>query len=75
MFYLKKNLPGLERWGRIALALGLGIATATSTISETGMWIAYAISVTLAGTALVGFCPACALVGRQPLKGRNDSRI
>lgn len=65
MFYLKRNVPAWERMVR----LGLGIACAAATYKllpsgaiQLGGYITAAM---LAGTGLVGFCPACALVGRK----------
>jgi hypothetical protein len=67
MFYLKRNLTGLERFARLALALCL--ASLTYTHVPAG-WLtigAYAAAVSTACTAIVGFCPACAMVGRKPI--------
>ncbi|MEF9481098.1 YgaP-like transmembrane domain [Ralstonia sp. 1B3] len=67
MFYLKRNLPTPERL--IRASLGLCTAAATATWATTwGMIAGYAAAAILAGTAVVGFCPACALVGRTPIK-------
>lgn len=69
MFYLKRNLPTIERV--IRLALGLGTAAITASFA-TAPWMAlagYATAATLAGTAVVGFCPACAMFGRKSIGG------
>jgi len=54
----------------IRASLGLCTAVATATLAPTpwGMIAGYATAAILAGTAIVGFCPACALVGRTPIK-------
>ncbi len=65
MFYLKRNVPGWERLAR--LILGLAFAAAGFYLIPTGMLqlAGYITAATLAATGLVGFCPACALVGRK----------
>lgn len=67
MFYLKRNLASLERILRLALALCL--APVARTFLSTG-WLeigAYALAALLACTAVVGFCPACAMAGRKAI--------
>jgi len=68
MFYLKRNLPTTERLIRASVGLCTAVATATLAPTPWGMIAGYATAAILAGTAIVGFCPACALVGRTPLK-------
>ena len=66
MFYFKRNVPGWERFVRVAAGLagaGLALAFAPSPI---GMWAGVAGGVMFAATGLVGFCPMCAMVGRKP---------
>jgi hypothetical protein len=63
MFYLKRNLPTTERLIRASLGLCAGVATATLASTTWAMIAGYASAVALAGTAIVGFCPACALFG------------
>lgn len=67
MFYLKRNLPTLERGVR--LLLGVCTAVVTLMAAPTLMWTVLGITtaLTLGGTALVGFCPACAMLGRKPI--------
>ncbi|GHC93292.1 hypothetical protein GCM10007320_44090 [Pseudorhodoferax aquiterrae] len=67
MFYLKRNLPLAERAARLALAAAaLTVAYVWSDIAPLA-WAAGVSACTLAGTAIVGFCPACALLGRKPV--------
>lgn len=72
MFHLKRNLPGWERGTRIALAAV--VAGAATTGSAMGLvtslvaWAAGAVALTLLATAVVGFCPACAMLGRRPAR-------
>ncbi len=68
MLYLKRNVPGWERFIRIAgglAAAGLAFAYAQAPI---GMWIGIAGGVMFAVTGLVGYCPMCAMVGRKSVE-------
>ena len=70
MFY-RKNVGAGERWGR-ALTGGLMVACALLGIGTTPLGLLMAgAGVVTALTGMVGFCPACAMVGRKPLKGRR----
>lgn len=72
MFY-RKNLPAGERWARMALGLviaGAGVALAGWTPAG---WLALAAGLGAAATGLVGFCPACALLGRRPVDKATPS--
>lgn len=63
MFWIK-NIPGWERGLRLASGTGLiaaGVLTAPLAW-KTGLILGGGIAIL---TALVGFCPACALVGRR----------
>lgn len=67
MFYVKRHLPGFERIGRLAIALCLAVV---AHILVSISWLevgAYAAAAVLACTAVVGFCPACAMVGRKSI--------
>lgn len=67
MFFLKRNLPIWERFLRLAAAvliLWLALSGVTAGIVT---WLAFATAATMALTAFVGFCPACAMVGRRYL--------
>lgn len=69
MFYTK-NLPGWERALRLAIgAAALGFAWMNWHVSPVaaGVGIAGAI---LALNGAMGFCPACAMVGRKLDKGQ-----
>jgi hypothetical protein len=73
MFYLKRNLPNWERGLRIAMGIAVGGAVVGGLFSA-GLvtWLAIATAGTLVLTALVGFCPACAMVGRRNLESPNQ---
>lgn len=67
MFYLKRNLTGPERIARLALALCLAYVVHSHMPAG---WLALgacAAAVMTACTAVFGFCPACAMVGRKPI--------
>lgn len=68
MFYLKRNLPMWERTARIAAGLLVAWAIfAGWTAAGWVQWVAMASAATLVLTAFVGFCPACAMIGRRYL--------
>jgi hypothetical protein len=58
------NVPNLERLARILL--GVGIAGYAFFALPGPSLVLVAMGVCVALTGLVGFCPACALVGRRP---------
>ncbi len=68
--WFRKNVAGPERWARVIVGLmliGFGL------VGLPGSWLGW-LAASMGGvgvlTALVGFCPACALAGRQPRAGR-----
>jgi hypothetical protein len=68
MFFLKRNLPTWERATRVFAGAAI-VAAVASGLTPAGvvMWVALASAATLVLTAFVGFCPACAMVGRRYL--------
>ena len=68
MIYLKRNLPGWERAARLAVALLAAVAAQALLAPGLARWAGFAVAASAALTALVGFCPACALAGRRPLE-------
>lgn len=63
--FFKKNLPLWERAARFAAAIAM---VAYGLIGFPGLLLGYMIAgagVFTAVTALFGFCPACAMVGRK----------
>lgn len=68
MFYLQRNLPFWER--ALRPALGLLTVLAAVGLGATGAvaWAAAAVAATLVLTGFVGYCPACAMAGRRPMK-------
>ena len=67
MFFLKRNLPTWERALRIAAGLLIAGAVFSGFTVGVVSWAALATAGTLVLTAFVGFCPACAMVGRRYL--------
>jgi phosphate/sulfate permease len=67
MFFLKRNLPTWERATRIIAGAAVGAAVASGLTVGMVTWLALATAATLVLTAFVGFCPACAMVGRRYL--------
>ena len=70
MFYLKRNLTRFERMARLALALCLAFVAYAFVPAGRLATGAGAAAVVLACTAVVGFCPACAMFGRKPVARR-----
>jgi len=67
MFFIKRNLPTWERALRILAGAAIGAAVAGGLTTGAVTWLALATGTTLVLTAFVGFCPACAMVGRRYL--------
>lgn len=67
MFHIKRNLPAWERFARTTA--GLLVVGAILGGYTTGIMtvVAIAAAATMVLTAFVGFCPACAMVGRRTL--------
>lgn len=68
MFFLKRNLPTWERALRIAAGVAIGAAVYAGLTQGLVTTLAIATAATLVLTAFVGFCPACAMVGRRYLE-------
>jgi hypothetical protein len=65
-FYVK-NLPAWERALRGALAL-VGAAIAVTYVPTPMRWLGVTAALGFGLTAVVGFCPMCALAGRRLAK-------
>jgi hypothetical protein len=64
MLYVK-NIPGWERAIRLAMGVGL-VAAAVFQFGPTPIgWGSGAMGVMAAVSGVLGFCPACAMVGRK----------
>lgn len=69
MFY-RKNLGSKEGMLRIALGLIIGVVAVMGWSVFLPTWAGIVVSVIVMLTGVLGFCPACALVGRKPLDKR-----
>jgi len=63
MFYIK-NVPWRERLARIGLSIAIAFYGLTRTDGALS-WLLVAGAVGLVLTGVLGFCPACALIGRR----------
>jgi hypothetical protein len=63
MFYTK-NVPGWERVVRVILGVVVAVLSLTFLKGIAGIFVAVA-AVGIVFSGLVGFCPACAMVGRR----------
>ena len=68
MFHIKRNLPVWERAIRIISGVIAAVAAFSGVSSGIVTVLLAATAATLILTAFVGFCPACAMVGRRYLE-------
>jgi hypothetical protein len=61
----KRNVPSWERGLRAACGVVLLVVAATMPLAGWLLWAVLAGGAGLLVSALAGFCPACALVGRR----------
>lgn len=61
----KRNVPGWERVLRAVCGLVLLGVAAAMPLAGWPLWLVLAGGAGLVGSALMGFCPACALAGRR----------
>ena len=59
-----KNVPAWERVVRVVLSLAV-IVYAVMSLPAPWSWLVGASAAGFAVTGLVGFCPACAMIGRR----------
>lgn len=64
--FYAKNLPVWERALRVAASVAAVVLAVV--LASPWNWVAAASAVGLVSTGLVGFCPACAMVGRRPVR-------
>jgi hypothetical protein len=66
MFY-PKNVPNIERLIRIVAGIALVVLAfiLQATISRAGVVLSIVTAAFMIGTAFIGWCPMCALVGRK----------
>lgn len=64
MLYVK-NVPGPERVVRVIMGVGLLVLSLVWFGSTATGWVAGLIGAMAVMSGLLGFCPACAMVGRR----------
>ena len=72
MFY-PKNVPNWERVVRFVLSLALVVIALSSNPSPLGSVLLIGSAVFLVATAFVGWCPACAMIGRKLKKKSQEA--
>jgi hypothetical protein len=65
VFHLKRNLPAWERVIRLCLGVFAAAGAFYFLPAGTLRLLGLATAGVLASTAIVGFCPACAMLGRK----------
>ncbi len=71
----QKNLPGWERALRVVAAVAM-IAFGLLALPGTALgWLLAASGVFVALTGFLGFCPACAIVGRKLERQARDHSL
>ncbi len=70
MMVYQKNVPGWERAVRIVAAVGLVGYAWAGHLPLLASAILTSAAVALVVTGFVGWCPACAMVGRRLSKGK-----
>lgn len=64
IMWYAKNVPGWERLVRIGAGLGVAVGGVLLLGRVVG-WLVAASAAGIVVSGLVGFCPACAMVGRR----------
>lgn len=67
MFHFKRNVPAVERGARLVAALLMALAAGLAGLDPVWAWLLGASALGMALTAWLGFCPACAMMGRRHL--------
>ena len=72
MFYLK-NVPVWERIARVIVGVAVAVLSIAFLMGPVGIVVAIAaLGIVVSG--LVGFCPACALVGPRLQKAQSQAK-
>ncbi len=61
----RKNLPMWERWTRVLLGVALIVYAVMATPPLIVTVLALVSAAVVVVTGFIGFCPACAMVGRK----------
>ena len=67
MFY-RKNVGSKERVGRLVAGGAMMLCGLVGLQASPLGWLLAASGVVTVSTGVVGYCPACAMVGRRPVK-------
>jgi hypothetical protein len=67
MFY-RKNVGRKERFGRLVAGAAMMLCGLVGLQASPLGWLLAASGVMTVVTGVVGYCPACAMVGRRPVK-------
>lgn len=70
----RKNLYSPERALRVMIGLAAGAAGLWIWPGASTGYLAAAAGVGFALTGIVGFCPACAMIGRPPVQPRSPDQ-
>jgi hypothetical protein len=65
LMVFKRNVPGWERLLRAALGIVLLLAAFAVPMQAWLAWVLSGSGIGALASALMGFCPACALAGRR----------
>ena len=68
MFYLKRNVPVMERGLRVAAGIAVAALAFVYAPSAIRVYAGIAGGLVIAVTGLVGYCPMCAMIGRKPVE-------
>ena len=74
MLYVKKNLPTWERTLRVTSGLAMvvgGLVGLHATLLGIGVAALGAVPIV---TGIIGYCPACGIVGRGPVESAGEAR-
>lgn len=69
---MKKNMGGLDKFIRIALALVAGLLVYFEMVGDSLSIILLAVAAVLVITSLVGFCPLYGLLGMNSCRAKHD---
>lgn len=71
MFFVKRNLPIWERILRLCVSICFGVAAGYFLNAGIPQTLLFVTAIIFAGTALIGFCPACAMLGRKAIRDKK----
>lgn len=69
---MKKNMGGLDKFIRIAIALVAGLLVYFEMVGDSLSFVLLAVAAVLVITSLVGFCPLYGLLGMNSCSAKHD---